>query len=117
MGNLARFDIPEQNLELIINQQSGEVLTSQTALSRMLRIPETSIRRWLKQLRDSRQICEPIIAKIPTTGGFKRATLYNEETILKAFLKYRPEMVNKFNQAGLRMYLHHLARFEIHSSA
>lgn len=113
-NNLARFDVPEQNLELIINQDTGEVFASQSAIARMVNIPETSVRRWLKSVR---HLSTPIISKIPTSNGFARATLHTEKIILEAFIKFRPEMVSKFNYAGMRLYLHHLAGFKIHSSA
>lgn len=71
---LARFDVPEHNFELIIDQNTGEVFASQMAIARMVNISPTAIRNWLKKGETKTQ---PKVTKIPTSKGLQTAYLWN----------------------------------------
>lgn len=107
---LTRYD--QNDLELIINQETGEVFASQSALARMVERNESTIRDWLT----SRNI-QGEEAEILTSTGLKTSRLLNEDTIHQAFAKYKHELLIPCSKAGIRVYLHGLAGFATVSTA
>jgi hypothetical protein len=112
MADLILRQFTRNELELVIDTQTGECYASQSALARMCGCDERSIRRWVTSAGiDQKQ------AKVPTTTGFKTAALLDENAIYEALAKYNPPMLVQCAKIGLRAYLHSEAGFEVTSSA
>lgn len=52
-----------------------------------------------------------IEAQVQTPGGLQGAALFDENAILEAIIKYKPEMILKFASIGLRVFLHELTGY------
>ena len=109
--NLERYQ--QDGLELYIDKVSGESYASQSSLARMCNISETAIRKWLS----TSNLDAIKVAKTPTTQGFRTSNLLNEDTILLAFEKYNKDLFIQCAKAGVRVFLHKLAGYEVISSA
>ena len=105
MSSLTRFD--KDGLELIVDTSTGEVFASQSAMSRMVGVSETSIRKWIT----SNQIAVKKL-ETPTTTGVKTSNLLSEEAIYQALEKYNPSLLIQCAKVGLRIYLHGLAGYK-----
>lgn len=108
--NLTIFE--QNGLELVINTETGEVFASQSALARMVGASRQAINKWITVNE-----IEQKNAEIFTTTGLKTVNLVSEDAIYRAFSKYKPELLVQCAKAGLRIYLHRLAGFEVTSSA
>jgi hypothetical protein len=109
-NNLVPFT--NDGLELVIDIISGQCFASQSAVARMCEVSETAIRKWIT----SNQI-DVIIAGINTATGLKTSNLLPESSICKVLAKYNPALLVVCAQAGLRIYLHKLAGYEVSSTA
>jgi hypothetical protein len=109
-NNLTPF--ANNGLELVIDTNSGESFASQSAVARMCEVSEAAIRKWIT----SNQI-DVIISEINTATGLKTSHLLAESSILEALAKYNPSLLIACAQAGLRVYLHKLAGFEVKSTS
>lgn len=105
-----QFD--KDGIEVIINTKTGECFSSQIGLARIAQTPETTVRDYLTSRKITGQE-----AKIPTATGLKTSRLYDENTILDVCEQFNPSTLKIFAKAGLRIYLHHLAGFEVKSTA
>jgi hypothetical protein len=111
MTNLNRYD--KDGLELVINTETGEVFASISAVARMCDKTNSTINRYVNgELQTSAQI-SLLNAKILTATGLKTSALLNESQILEVINKYKPSLLIKFAQVGLRMFLHQLAGYEV----
>ncbi len=108
---LQRFDT-ENGIELIIDTQTGEAFASQSAIARMVGKGESTIRYWITS-----QNIQTKEAEIETATGLKTSQLLNEEAVFQAFAKYRPELLVQCAKAGIRVYLHKMAGFQVNSTA
>lgn len=106
---LQRFD--QENIELIIDTETGESFSSIRGMSRMLGISDAALRKYIT----ANQI-DLKIAQIPTTTGLKTANLINEDQMLDLISKYNPTLIIQFAKVGLRAYLHQLAGYHINST-
>ncbi len=100
------------DLELVIDNKTGEVFASQRAIARMCEVVDTTIMRWA-----SAASIKPKMARILTVSGLQGAALYSETDILEAFAKYKPELLIQCAKLGLRLYLHTFAGYKVTSSA
>lgn len=105
--NLTKYTTNIENLELVIDQDTGEVYSSQAALARMCGVESTQIRRLIGGDTESLEI-----APIMTSNGDKQIKLYPESLILKAIVTYNPELAMKCMEAGLRLFLHGMAGYK-----
>lgn len=103
--NLQRYI--KDNLELIVDLDTGEVFASQSAIARMVGKNESTIRYWIT----SQNISTKRLG-IPTGTGLKTSQLLDESAIKQALAKYNPDLLLKCVDAGLRIYLHGLAGFK-----
>jgi hypothetical protein len=94
-------------LELLIDLQTGEVFASQRGLARICDKPESTVRLFVGA---HKLIVNK--AQIQTPSGIQGAQVINEEGIKKAIIKYRPELLEKLIDCGLRIYLHGLAGYK-----
>lgn len=106
------FFSTDDGLELVIDRLTGECFASIKATARMAGVETSSIRYFIRE-RD----VDIKWAIIPTAGGSQRGRLLPEETILTVLRKYNPDLLQKCASAGLRVYLHRLAGFEVQSTA
>jgi hypothetical protein len=66
---------------------------------------------------DSAQDLPIETAEVLTSGGIRSARLIPEPVILAAIAKYKPDLLQACAGAGLRVFLHRLAGFEVTSSS
>lgn len=107
---LARFE-NNDGLELVIDNETGECFASMSASARMCDCSVTAIRRLIGDTESLR------VASLNTSNGVKEMKLLDEGQILKVLAKYNSDLLLIFAQAGLRVYLHQLAGFEVKSTA
>lgn len=105
MSNLARFD--RDGLELLIDEQTGEVFASMSATARMCGCEVTQIR----QLKGVSESLKTLPAK-DKRGVVRDTKLLSEELIKKCIAKYNPDLLLKCVDAGLRVFLHSLAGYK-----
>jgi phage antirepressor YoqD-like protein len=107
-SNLIRFD--RDGLELVINESTGECFAGIRATARMCGVEHTTISRFAGGAG-----WKPERAEIQTNGGVQGgARLLNEEQIHQCLAKYNPALLLQCSGAGLRVYLHRLAGYEVH---
>ncbi len=109
-NSLTRFN--KDGIELLIDTVTGESFASQSAVARMANVSESAIRKWIT----SNQI-QVKSTEIPTATGFKTSNLLDENAIYQALEKYNPSLLIHCAKAGLRVYIHKLAGYEINSTA
>jgi hypothetical protein len=104
MSSLTRFD--SNDLELFINS-NGECFASIRGMARMVGVNDGTIKRFLtaSQITVKR-------AEVPTIKGLRTADLLDEDAILEAIVKYKPELFKQFAKLGLRFYLHSVVGFK-----
>lgn len=95
------------DLELVIDVETGEVFANQNAISRMTDRAKSTISDWGKGVR-SENVIE---VRVETASGIQGVRLYNEEAIYEAFAKYKPQLLIQCAKAGIRLYLHGLAGY------
>jgi hypothetical protein len=99
----------KDGLELVIDTQTGECFASQSAVGRMCGKSESTISRWIGSLAQ----IEQKTAEIQTPAGLRSCALLDESAIFEAFAKYNPSLLAACAKAGIRLYLHRLAGYEI----
>lgn len=104
-------------LELVIDLETGEAFASISAAARMTDKNESSIRSYVKSALETSRKMTLLEAEILTTTGLKTSRLLNESQILEVVNKYKPDLLIKFAQAGLRVFLHQLAGYKVSSTA
>lgn len=119
-NNLTRFD--RDGLELILNTKTGEAFASASAIARMVSTSEKiidpkQITSYGETLCRGLKIDKPFESQIQTNGGVQGVKLYDEKAIREFAKKYNPDLLDKFAECGIRVYLHQLAGFEVTSSA
>ena len=90
MTNLTRYQ--HDDLELIINTETGEVFASIRATARMVSKSESTVRRWLK--REGVADDKLLKAEIPTAGGIQGSSLITTEKLIQLFFDYKPDMID-----------------------
>lgn len=98
----------QDGLELVIDQKSGEVFASQSAIARMVGVDKSTVLRYFEGVA----VITALKAQVMTAGGLQGVALYNEDAIFQAFAKYKPELLIQCAKAGVRLYLHHLAGYQ-----
>lgn len=109
-------------LELVIDNQTGAAYASASAIARMVSTPSktisvTQVTSYGVTLIKGVKIDTPIEAEINTVGGFQGVKLYNEKAIREFAKKYNPDLFDKFADAGIRVFLHQLAGYQVTSTA
>jgi hypothetical protein len=107
MNSLARLE--HENLELFVNESTGEVFASQASIARMTQKARSTISDWAKGVRDEYLID----AEIPTNGGVQGVRLFTEDAIFDAFSRYAPDLLVQCAKAGIRVYLHRMAGYSV----
>jgi hypothetical protein len=109
-------------LELVIDQASGESYASASAIARMMSTSEKvistrQITSYGNTLLQSLKIEAINESQIVTGIGLRSVKLYNEKAILEFAKKYNVNLLDKFAQCGLRVFLHGLAGYKVTSEA
>ena len=97
-----------EEIEVVINEETGETFSSVSATARMCGVSETALRKFIK----TSNLLVIKSAKIQTGQGIRSSNLLNEEQILDCLYKYNPQLTRKFAQLGLRKFLHTEAGYE-----
>lgn len=111
MDNLSRFK--KEELELIINTNSGEVFSSQGMLARMCKASSKQIAQYTRGDTESIKT----LPVMDSRGVIQPTKLYSEKLIKKCLVKYNPELLDECLDIGLRAKLHQMAGYEILSTA
>jgi phage antirepressor YoqD-like protein len=111
MTNLQRFE--QNGLELVINTETGESFASVSGYARMSGKNKSTISRRLESVADF------LVnkAEMETAQGKRELLLISEDLITTWLPKDNPEMATKMMKAGVRVFLHTLAGFEVNSTA
>jgi hypothetical protein len=117
MTNLNLVPFKKDGLELVINTETGEAFASISAVARMIDKEKSTISRYVNgELQGVAQMTL-LSAEINTASGLQGVALLKESQILEVVSRYKPELLIKFAQIGLRMFLHQLAGYEVTSTA
>jgi hypothetical protein len=117
MTNLNLVPFKKDGLELVINTETGEAFASIKAVARMTDKENSTISRYVNGGLQGGAQMTLLSAEINTAGGLQGGALLNESQILEVVSRYKPELLIKFAQMGLRMFLHQLAGYEVTSTA
>ncbi len=107
----------KEGLELVINQETGEAFASISAVARMIDKDKATVSRYVNGELQSVAQMTLLSAEIKTAIGLRSVALLNENQILEVVCKYKPDLLMKFAQCGLRVFLHQLAGFKVESTA
>lgn len=108
--NLTRFD--NNGLELLIDRSNGAVFATQGMLANICKVKSQQI----AQFRGHSDLIKTLPVE-DSRGITQESKLYPEELILDCIVKFNPELLKELINAGLRVYLHRLAGYEIKSTA
>jgi hypothetical protein len=111
MSNLVPFK-NNDGLEIVIDTNTGESFASIKAVARMTNKDTKSISRYVNGGLKGVAKMTLKMAEIQTAGGLQGVALLNETQMMEVILKYKPELLLKFTQAGLRLYLHQKAGYK-----
>ncbi len=113
MTTLSRYD--QDGLELAINNETGEVFASIKAVARMIDKSDTTVERYVNgRLKGGTQMTL-LEAEINTPGGLQGGAFLNEKQILEVVSRYKPTLLMKFAEVGLRLALQQLVGYKVTS--
>lgn len=98
-------------LEIVIDDDTGEVFASQRAIARLIDKHNEYVRRYANTYFEGDTNSSVLTAEVLTAGGLQRDTLYDETFILSIIAKYKPDLLLKLAQTGLRLFFHKLAGY------
>lgn len=115
--NMDLVSFNQFGLELVINNTTGETFASVSAVGRMTDKPSQTISRYVNGKFKGCTQMQLLEAEVVTNGGLQGVNLLNENQILEVVARYKPDLLIKFAQLGLRAYLHTIAGYQISSTA
>lgn len=108
VSNLQLFN--NEGLELIINSETGESFSTVSGYARMSGKARSTLTERLSKL--------PVITtEVNTGGGVQGVRLISEDLMVEWLPKDNPEMATKMMKAGIRVFLHTLAGYNVSSNA
>lgn len=110
VSDLTRFSKDEY--EVLINTSTGESFCTQGMLAKICKCESTQIRRYRG---DSSLLITASVAD--SRGVTQESVLYPEKIIKECLAKFNPDLLLECADAGVRVFMHKLAGFEITSSA
>ncbi len=113
MTTLSRYD--QDGLELAINNETGEVFASISAVARMTDKQPSLIEKNVNGKLKSVSKMTLVEAKLATTQGLRAVSLLNEDQILELVSKYKPTLLMQFAKVGLRLGLQQLVGYKVTS--
>jgi hypothetical protein len=102
---------------LYIDQSTGEVFASNRSLARIIDKSASIVSDYVNSGFEGDRNSDFETAKVHTRGGLQGVRLSPESVILSAITKYKPDLLAACASAGLRVYLHRVAGFEVQSTA
>jgi hypothetical protein len=103
----------EDGLELVIDKETGESFATISGYARMVGLSKQAISQ-----RCQRVNTEGLkTAEILTGQGLRSSTLIPESLITEWVVKDNPELAVQLMRAGVRVFLHKLAGYEVRSTA
>ena len=108
-ANITRYE--NNGIEVYVNTATGESFTSINGYARMSGVARSTVRDRVGRKTDAKTI------EMPTVKGFRVGRLIDETTIVDWLSKDAPDVLVKFAQVGVRMYLHQLAGYSVVSTA
>jgi hypothetical protein len=100
---------------LYIDNNTGDVFASTRSLARLIGVSPSTIHVFIES--DSVRQTAAEMAEVKTETGLRTVRLHPESTILKGIKKYKPSLLEAFEQCGLRVFLHGMAGFRVVSTA
>jgi hypothetical protein len=111
LSQLAHFIA--DGVEILIDNKSGEAFTSISGYGRMAGKDKSTISRRVKGVAPSRQKTTTIL----TPGGPQEVVVISEDQIVEWIVQDNPKLAVQMMKAGVRVFLHKMAGFEITSTA
>lgn len=111
MRNLVTIET-EDGIELIIDRDTGESFASIKGYARMSGLGVNTISQRLSRGFKGIHKSDLETAKIQTAGGLQGIHILHEKIISDWIVDDNPRLAKAMLQAGVRLYLHHLAGFE-----
>jgi len=101
-------------IELHVNNETGAVFTSIRGAARICQVNPSTIQRFIENLSGVSSVAPLVLeeAEIITPAGLRSVAQVDEALLLKCITKYRPDLLAKCAEAGLRVYLHGLVGIE-----
>lgn len=112
MSELTRYT-NNDGIEIYINTSTGESFASIRGYARMAGVPYSTVASRVQGGRFQ----SLKMAEIQTTHGVHGGRLLDESIIIQWLANDAPDMLLKFAQVGVRMYLHQLAGYSVVSTA
>lgn len=106
-------------LEIVIDDNTGEVFASTRAIARLINKDPVYVRRFTAT-KEGQKMAETLanqgkrwdkVVEIVTPGGKQTTNVYNEDFIVKILAKYNPSLLAYFSKAGLRVTFHKLVGY------
>jgi hypothetical protein len=108
-------------LELVINTGTGEAFASASAIARMVstaerKVQAQEIKRYASAQFEGDTNLYSFDTQINTAGGLQGCTLFSEKAIREVAKKFNVDLLDKFADVGIRMFLHQLAGYKVQST-
>jgi hypothetical protein len=98
----------KDGLELFIHTD-GSVYASQSAMARMLNIPESTVRSAI----NARDFLPVLHTQVVGAEGSNARKLHGVKTLTTLAKKYSPELLERFSEMGANVYLYQLAGYKV----
>lgn len=117
MTNLTTFN--QDGIEIIINTATGESFCSIKGYARLSGKDKSTISRRVSKITQSEGVASDLIisAEIQTAGGIQGVVLITEDLITDWILDDNIQIAKQLLKAGVRMFLHTAAGYEVSSTA
>jgi hypothetical protein len=114
----------KDGLELVIDLKTGaSYAPGYRALARICSlgleksVRDEQVRRHVSSLVEGATVSPLLEAEIETPGGLQGATLIPENLMAKTIRKFNEALSEKIDEAGIRVFAHKLAGYEVKSTA
>ena len=108
MNNTHLVQYSHDGLEFLIDESSGEVYASTRGLARLVGKTVSTIHSWKGAQKIQLKSAETL-----TTRGLQGVRVFDENQIMEAVIKYKPDLLPVFAKAGLRVCLYGLAGYSV----
>jgi hypothetical protein len=101
-------------VDLYINKATGEVFTTIRGAAVICQVSHQAVSKFIDKLNAQKpgNLVSLKTVEVPTKGGLQGGNQIDEPLLLKLIGHYRPELLMKCAEAGLRVFLHGLVGIE-----